>query len=407
MTNAAGLSYCSDCGEARVPHVLNKMELFFDDVTSPLFAPFERLDRYARGHMLVRGFDRAVLPICRTLSRMRLGTLSNQFDPRDSIRTKALFDGAAAAGVELWHFRPFNIGLDGIFIAQKEDAEIVFLTMPRPRLFVSPSLEWMDDKGKIKPYLRAHGIPFADGGTARTVRHAETIFARVGAPVITKPHRGTRGRHTTLGVHTRDDLRHAFTITKQISPQVVVERELRGIVHRVTLIGGMPVAIAKRDYPHVVGDGISTVAELMEKENTDPRRDDFSFYKIIRNERADAQLAAQNLTWDSVPARNQRVVLNDKVSRLHGTVTIDVTDEAHPDNVELFRHIGEAMGDPLIGMDFMIANIARSWKEQSGCGVIEFNAMPYIDIHHYMYEGTSRNVAKLLWEYVFAQERVS
>jgi cyanophycin synthetase len=97
----------------------------------------------------------------------------------------------------------------------------------------------------------------------------------------------------------------------------------------------------------------------------------------------------------------QQVILNDKVSRKHGTVIEDVTDHIHPENIALFEHIARELGDPLIGMDFMIGDMRKSWKEQPGAGVIECNAMPYIDLHLYPYSGKSRNVAGDLWRYVF------
>ena len=401
MQDPLKLSYCSECGEARVPHPLYKAQFYINPVMDALVRPLDRMTAALTRSFLRHDLDRYVLPICRTLARMRLGTLKDSLDPRDSIRTKSLFEGAAAAGVTLYEFRLFNFGEDGIFIARRGSMTLVFTTMPRPRLFRSPSLQWMDDKGILKPFLLAHSIPTAAGGVASTQRQARAIFDSIGPSVIVKPHKGTRGRHTTISIRTPEELAHAFAICKQISPYAIVEKELSGIVHRVTLIGGKPVAIIRRDYPHVIGDGVSTIEELLAKENTDPRRDDFAFYRIAHNERAEEALRKQSLAWSTIPAAGERVILNDKVSRLHGTVTVDVTDGVHPDNLELFERIGTVMGDPLIGVDFMIGDMARPWTEQPGCGLVECNAMPYIDLHHYVYEGKARNVAKALWEYVF------
>ena len=402
MSRWLTLAYCSDCGEARVPHVLYKLQSIAEHAMQHVETFFNKLGEKSYPRFIHFNLDHYVIIFFEGLARIGLATLVSDTDPRDSIRTKSLFEGARAAGVDLRQFRIFNLGDSGTFIARKDGAELLFAVMPRPRNFVSPSLAWMDDKGLLKTFLIPRGIPTADGGVATTEKEALTIFDRIGPSVITKPYRTSRGIHTTLNIESPAELRKAFHIAKQVTPYVIVEKELQGIVHRVTMIGGKVSGVVKRDYPLVIGDGASTVHELLDAENANPLRDNFAFFKIAPNDRAEVQLRRQNLTWDSIPRKNERVILNDKVSRRHGTVTIDVTDETHPDNTALFEKIAHELGDPLIGVDFMIGDMSQSWKEQPGSGLIECNAMPYIDLHHYPYEGTPRDVAKDLWEYVFS-----
>ena len=396
------LPYCSDCGEARVPHALYKFQSRAEHLMEYVEIFFNKLGEKSYPRFIHLNLDHYVIIFFEWLAKMGLATLVFDTDPRDSIRTKSLFEGARTAGVDLRQFRIFNIGDNGTFIARKGGKELLFAVMPRPRNFVSPSLAWMDDKGLLKTFLMPRGIPTADGGVATTEAEALTIFDRIGPPVITKPYRTSRGIHTTLNIETRDGLRTAFHIAKQVTPYVIVEKELQGIVYRVTLIGGKVSGVVKRDYPLVLGDGQSTVRELLDVENENPLRDNFAFFKIAPNDRAEVQLKRQRLTWDSIPKINEHVILNDKVSRRHGTVTIDETDETHPENNALFEKIAHELGDPLIGVDFMIGDMSRSWKEQPGSGLIECNAMPYIDLHHYPYKGKPRDVAKDLWDYVFS-----
>jgi len=396
------LPYCSDCGAVRVPHSLYKFlawtDIFIGYIDDHVGLFGERM--YPKFQNAK--FDLYLPPIFEFLAKMHLATIKSELDPRDNTRTRALFDGAKSAGVSLRQFRIFDVGDNGTFIAEKDGKQIVFAVMPRPRGFRSPSLNWMDDKGRLKKFLLAHGIPTAEGGVAQNEREAIAIFERVGAPVITKPFKTSRGLHTTLSIATKDELLRAFRVGKQVSPQVIVEKELQGIVHRVTLIGGKVSAVAIRDYPHVLGDGVSTVSQLVDTENSDPRRDEIDFFPIDMSERADKELKRQGLTRESIPTKGQRVVLNDKVSRKHGTITVNITDGVHPDNIELFEKIAKELGDPLIGVDFMIGDMRRSWKGQPGSGLIECNAMPYIDLHMYPYAGKAVDVGKDLWEYVFA-----
>ena len=91
--------------------------------------------------------------------------------------------------------------------------------------------------------------------------------------------------------------------------------------------------------------------------------------------------------------------LHPKVSRSYGASTTEITD-AHPENVELFLKIAETLDDPLVGVDFMMEDMARSWREQK-CGVIECNSCPFIDLHHYPLRGPARNVAGMVWDMIF------
>lgn len=405
MSGHFSRAYCSECGEAPVSHALHKAQFRFEAALSALLLPIMILGERAVDLALFFRLDAAVPRVSELLARCGLGAMHHAWTAHDSIRTKALFEGAARAGVRLRHFRFFNSTRDGFFIAEQEGKLLVFSTLPRPRRSRSASLDWMDDKGVLKDFLIRHGIPTAEGGIATTQGEALALYRRVQPPVVVKPHHGTRGRHTTIGVRSERELVRAFAIAHELTPWVVVEKELSGMLYRITLIGGEVAAVATRDFPHVVGDGVSTIAALLEEENRDPRRDNFAFFTIERTERADAQLRAQGVAWDSIPAKGQRVILNDKVSRLHGTVTVDVTDSVHPDNRALFERIAGLLGDPLIGVDFIMQDIARPWSEQRGCGLVECNAMPYIDLHHYPYEGKPRDIAARLWEYVFAHHR--
>ncbi len=401
-----GLPYCEECGEVRVPHVLNRY-LRPPQAETMKKLPFvrtfvslaDRLEKYV-GTALT---PERMLRIMRVLVRLKLGTLHDAVRAGDNTRTQALYEGATPAQVRLYQCH--ILGVPVCFIAEKEEEgktyRVLFHIIPRPRDFVSPSLDWMDDKGKLKDALRNAGLPHAEGGTATDEDEAVKLYQMIGRPVIAKPHSGSRGRHTTLDIRTEPEVRRAFRIGAQISPKVVIEAYLKGTVHRVTLVGGEPVAVARREYPHVIGDGMRSVEELVGLENAQPYRNGNHFRKIDMRHRSEEALRKQNLTLDSVPEAGRMVILNDKNSRLHGTLTEDVTDTTHPDNLDLFRALGKVLGDPIMGVDFMIGDMKRSWRIQPDAGFLEVNSMPFIDVHHKVVSGKEINVAKYLWEEVF------
>lgn len=406
MHNMQVLPYCEECGEVRIPHALARVTSSvvgdgnYGGILGVLLgwcaSPIERVVDLIFSFERVKSFANVCL-------YLRVGTLDEKPRVHDNTRTRALYEGAEARGVRLQAFRILGVFI--CFFAERvvvgKRMRTMFTIMPRPEGFRSPSLAWMDDKGILKQRLLAADLPCAKGGVAHTREEAVALFRYIGRPVIAKPFVGSRGRHTTLDIRTEDELVRAFLIAKQISAGVVIEAYLKGTVHRVTLVGGKPVAVARREYPHVLGDGTHTVAELVERENGASYRNAVHFRKLDLAHRADAMLRKQGLTLESVPEAGRMVILNDKNSRLHGTLTEDVTDKVHKDNIALFTRLGDMLGDPIVGVDFMIHDMARSWKEQPDAGVIECNSMPFIDVHHCVVSGRTINVAAYLWDEVF------
>jgi D-alanine-D-alanine ligase-like ATP-grasp enzyme len=402
--------YCEECGEAPIPHRLEKITHIIDDFFQRSWLTKGLVRQVEQNVMLQIGSAIPISLVEWFLERgasLRILSKSNEAREGDNTRTIALYEGAVTRNVRLVQYMLGTLPL--CFIAHANDGSerrVLFTVIPRPRGFASPSLPWMDDKGILKIKMRAAGIPCADGGVARSWKEARAIWERLGrVPVIIKPARGSRGRHTTLNMRTEEEVRRGYDIGMQITTAVVLEKYLHGTVHRVTLVGGEPIAIARREYPHVMGDGAHTVDELIDIENNNPKRNGIHFRKLDRGHRAPAALKKQGLTLVSVPAKGEKVILNDKNSRLHGTTTEDITDSVHPDNLKLFRKFATFLGDPIVGVDFMIDDMTRPWTEQPDAGVLECNAMPFIDVHHQVISGRKINVAAHLWDVVFAPQK--
>ena len=108
---------------------------------------------------------------------------------------------------------------------------------------------------------------------------------------------------------------------------------------------------------------------------------------------------------DSVIEKGRVITFSQKTSRGCGGTTTEVTSITHPDNREMLEQVGKFLGDPLIGVDFIMEDITKSWKEEQHCGVIECNSLPFIDLHHYVMFGKPDNVAGALWDLVLPESK--
>src|SRR6202007_1379494 len=115
-------------------------------------------------------------------------------------------------------------------------------------------------------------IPVANGITISSADGVDEAIKKVGFPLVFKPLDGNHGRGISINIKTREDAMYAYAHASRISRRVIVERFITGYDFRVLVIDNKMVAAALRDPAHVKGDGVSTIQQLIDKENTDPRR---------------------------------------------------------------------------------------------------------------------------------------
>lgn len=394
-----GQKPCPDCEPAQVNHVIIKTSSYLSLVLKPLLRPLDFLFTRMLPNRSFAWFDIAGPLVIRAFAFLRIGKLEREIGEDDSDRTKALWTEATRRGIDM---REYRFGaIKDLFIAKYGKHMRCFDGLPRPVGPDADSLYWMDNKPLMRERFAAAGIPIARGGSVWSEADGCRLFCELRKPVITKPHTGSRSRHTTIHIDTEEEFRRAFRNAKVLSPKVLIEEELEGFVFRGTLIGGKLQAVLRREPPHVVGDGTHTVRELVESENARPERHTKTFRPIATGEDAEAELRRQKLSWESIPSCGTFAALSQKISRGIGASNTDVTDDVHPDNRALLEKIGELLRDPLVGVDFIMNDVTIPWHVQPRAGVIECNSLPFIDLHHYPLNGTPRNVAGALWDLIF------
>lgn len=399
------MKHCKDCEPAQESHFVAYTSVVLSWIDEPIFNILEQVFKNTAESVA----DAITLPFFKLMVLLGLGHWSEEPDERDTWRTKCFWDEAKRRGIKM---REFHLGpiRDG-FVAEYQDKDgkkktIIFDGLPRPGFKESAALKWMDNKGIMKTKFLGEGLPVAPGGVAFTTNRALKIFNSVKNPVITKPNLGSRSRHTMIHIDTKDALVSGFKKAKKLSPLVVIEEELRGYLFRGTLIGGKLAGVVKRDQPEVKGDGVRTLQELLDEENKRPERGGPIFHKIPIDKEAEIELKRQNIGLKDIPEEGRVVTFSQKTSRGCGGTTTEVTDIIHPENLEMLEHVAKFLNDPLIGVDFIIEDVTKSWRKEQHCGVIECNSLPFIDLHHYVMFGRPNNVAGKLWDLVLPESKV-
>ncbi|MBI2356146.1 MAG: hypothetical protein HYV13_03000 [Candidatus Doudnabacteria bacterium] len=308
-------------------------------------------------------------------------------------RAKVLLEEAQRRGIEVCEIKPFNLSID-LYQAQIAGKKKIFFGLPRPESIDEAVLDWIDDKSILKQKLAVIGLPVANGKSFRNFREASEYFQTLLKPVVVKPRKGSRGRHTSTFIYNDAQFAEAFKIAKKLCLWVMVEEQLFGDVFRGTVINKQLVGILGGSSPKVTGDGKRTIAQLIEKHNANLA---LGMQPIKVNPATANYLVRQGYNLNSVLARNQTVTLSEKIGVAYGGTSYDCTPDTHPETKQMILDAAKAVGDPILGFDFMLSDITKSWKIQKA-GIIECNGAPFINLHYNPLYGETVNAAKYVWD---------
>ncbi|MCP4487149.1 MAG: cyanophycin synthetase [Gammaproteobacteria bacterium] len=253
------------------------------------------------------------------------------------------------------------------------------------------------DKEGTHSLLKDMGLPVPRQAMFSSEDEAVSASKRVGFPVVIKPLDANHGRGIGINLSTEEQVREAFHVAREQgrSRYVLAESFITGFDHRMLVVNNELVAVAKRVPGHVIGDGKSTIAELIDIVNADPRRG-IGHEKVLTRLEIDSQ--AMRLLLDaghdenSVLEKGNQFFLRSTANLSTGGTAIDMTDVVHPDNREMAIRAVRAIGLDIGGVDFLTDDITHSYKDVGGA-IVEVNAGPGFRMHVAPSEGEARDVA--------------
>jgi cyanophycin synthetase len=259
------------------------------------------------------------------------------------------------------------------------------------------------DKELTRMLLQQVGVPVPSGRAVSDAEDAWEAATEIGVPVVVKPQYGNQGRGVTTNLTTREQVLAAYAAACEESSRIVVEKFAPGCDYRLLVIGGELVAAARREPAQVLGDGHSTIRQLVDEVNRDPRRSD-DHATVLTTIKLDqiglTTLAEQGFTPDSIPPAGTRVLCRRNANLSTGGTAADITDKVHPEVAARAVEAAQMIGLDIAGVDIVATDISQPLEEQAGV-IVEVNAGPGLRMHLQPSSGRPRAVGQAIVDSLF------
>lgn len=259
----------------------------------------------------------------------------------------------------------------------------------------SIAVDIASNKDETKRMLKDAAIPVAKGVCIAYQDELEDAVKNIGFPLVFKPLDGNHGKGASINVKTLEEAQAAFEHAKKYSRRIIIEKFITGFDFRILVINNKFIAAALREPAHVIGDGLSTIQELIDIENKDPRRG-YGHENVLTEISIDRetieQLNKKNYTLETILKKDELCYLKGTANLSTGGTSTDITDIVHPHNIFIFERISRIIGLDICGIDIMGTNLSEP-LESTGAVVLEVNAAPGFRMHLAPAKGLPRNVA--------------
>ena len=237
------------------------------------------------------------------------------------------------------------------------------------------AMTWCQDKVLTLRRLASIGLRVPRQQVAADP-HTNAAFLRKHGAIVVKPALGEQGRGISVDVRGEQHMAEAIERAEKEGGHVVLEEFCAGQDLRIVVIGYKVVAAAIRRPAHIVGDGVSTIAALIERQSARRAAATGGESKIPVDTETERCLAEQGLTCDSVPEHGRPIQVR-KTANLHTGGTIhDVTAALHPILREAAETAARALRIPVVGLDFLVPS-----PDSPEYVIIEANERPGLANH--------------------------
>jgi len=185
---------------------------------------------------------------------------------------------------------------------------------------------------------------------------------------------------------SKKDLLHAIEYAFKFDTNVLIEEYAKGMEYRFLVVDGKCLSIAHRRAASVVGDGKSTIEELIDMKNDEPWHR-LTGSPVKKDQLVIEHLELQGYDYNTVIPEGKRVFLRTNSNCSTGGETIDYTDVIPTKFKKIAEKASRAFDAKICGVDIIIDDM-----ESDEYAIVEINDNPGYSINEWPYEGKGEKV---------------
>lgn len=276
--------------------------------------------------------------------------------------------------------------------------------------------EIQKDKWSTNLMISRLGLPIPKWETLDSKSQIDEVWSEYNKPVVIKPTGLTGGNGVVVGINTIEDAKEAYEFAQKAINQklrqdwqkkIMIQEQVAGEDYRLLVIDGKLEVATKRIPAFIIGDGKSTIEELINQTNSDPQRDITSPSHTLKPINIDEALLnyleEQKLSLESIPQKDEKVLVRKVASMSQGGITEDFTDSVSPEIKYIVESIAQSIHAFVVGVDVLCKDITKPLTTENGA-ILEVNTMPEAYLNLFPVLGEDRSyvadifVKKLLKE---------
>lgn len=262
------------------------------------------------------------------------------------------------------------------------------------------------NKVSTKEILESNNVPTPKGKEFNSKKSNEEVIAyanEIGYPVVVKPVNGTGGSGVIADIQNENELMESleYVRDKLDYPNIILEEYFEGEDYRVYVLDNKVIGAIKRIKANVVGDGKSTIKELLRLKNQERiKLPSLSNRKIKIDDEVRTILKRKNLELNSILPEGELLYIKSKNNVTAGGDSVDITNQLS-DNIKQIAIDGANAFDSLVhcGVDIMVNE-----KEDIG-KIIELNSRAHITQHLFPMKGQARDIPSHIIDYYFPETK--
>ncbi|WP_088032415.1 acylphosphatase [Evansella clarkii] len=310
------------------------------------------------------------------------------------------------------HFKDmivFGVNPPGRLFSLSSDERTHYFFRTRGDKVTNEAVRIGSEKDETKIWLEKAGVPVPLGRGFLEENEDEDIVKygiTLGFPLVLKPTNGSLGNGVITNIRSEQELRKAVNYVRHELEyrEVIIEQYVAGEEYRVYVIEDSVIAAYNRVPANIIGDGVHTVAELIDLKNNQRKKNARLFSCLIEMDVEIIEfLQSAGYDLQSVPQKGELIYLRQKTNVSSGGDPIDVTDDL-PEEIKdiAIRAINAVPGLYHGGVDIII-NPDKPIEQAAV--VIELNPTAQIGGILFPLKGKSRDIPGAIIDYYFPETK--